>query len=161
MMVREKVIDEKIRLDFTYMIQSGESKMKSYGLALARCLRFPTNLIDRAEELISQVQDESLIDFLRDSRAEKSTSSVIDKTANSMTEVTKEIEKLEKDVIDLYSYVLLLMSTESNKQYHYININIINQKLCELIQTMSPQFRELLNTSSLDEIIHILNLSSD
>ena len=47
-----------------FVLQSGPTPIKSYGLALARCLRFPASLIDRAEELVDQIEDGSSNGFM-------------------------------------------------------------------------------------------------
>ena len=82
-----------------------------------------------------------------------------DETSKIIENATQEINGLERDVIDLYSYVLLLMSTEKNKKFDHISIEIINDKLADMIKIMSPELRELLKQSSLDDIIGILNSS--
>lgn len=85
MLVEQKIIDGKQRLEFKYKIQvekytfshegvflvfiwfalqSGPTPIKSYGLALARCLRFPSSLIDRAEELVDKIEDSSINGFM-------------------------------------------------------------------------------------------------
>lgn len=170
MLVEEKIVDEKMRLDFKYKIHSGPSPVKNYGIALARALRFPSSLIDRADDLIDKIEDESVLKYLNDVSDDKK--KLVQNNENGDGEdvtmqdeskktinTTEEINELEKDVIDLYSYVLLLMSTEKDKKFDHISIEIINEKLRELIQTMSPEFRDLLKQSSLDEIIGILNCS--
>lgn len=166
MLVHEKVIEDKVRLDFKYKIQSGASEVKNYGLALARTLRFPSSLIDRADELINTIENESVIPFLNDTNTKNKPQddcdndvTMEDETSKLILNATQEINGLERDVIDLYSYVLLLMSTEKNKKFDHISIEIINNKLAEMINIMSPELRELLNQSSLDEIIGILNSS--
>lgn len=117
-------------------------------------VRFPPALLDRAAQLITEINDESIVRLINASRADKSKS-----FNQSADEVSNEISDMEKDVIDLYSYVLLLMSTESDKKYDYISIDVINQKLEQLIEAMSPAFKDLLKESSLEEIISILNAS--
>lgn len=117
-------------------------------------VRFPPALLDRAAQLITEINDESIVRLINASKADKSKS-----FNQSADEVSNEISDMEKDVIDLYSYVLLLMSTESDKKYDYISIDVINQKLEQLIEAMSPAFKDLLKESSLEEIISILNAS--
>ena len=51
------------------------------------------------------------------------------------------------------------MSTEKNKKFDHISIEIINDKLSDMIKIMSAELRELLKQSSLDDIIGILNSS--
>lgn len=164
MLVDQKIIDDKIHLDFKYKIFSGPSEVKNYGIALARTIRLPSSIIDRADELIGSIEDESVLPLILDKESTKETTTdVVDDTMNetskTINETTQEIDGLEKDVIDLYSYVLLLMSTDKEKRFEHISIEIINEKLRELISTMSPQLCELLKESSLDEIIGILNSS--
>ena len=163
MLVHERIVEDKVRLDFKYKVQSGASMVKNYGLALARTLRFPSSLIDRAEELIQTIEDESVIPFLNEtSRAKNDDDDDVtmgDEKSKMIENATQEINGLERDVIDLYSYVLLLMSTEKNKKFDHISIEIINDKLADMIKIMSPELRELLKQSSLDDIIGILNSS--
>lgn len=157
MVVKEKIVDENIRLEFKYQIQSGPSPTKNYGLALARSLRFPSTMLDRAEELISKVEDDSVIPFMNEVDKPKPVDK--DGDVSMMDETIQEIGGLEKDVIDLYSYILLLMSTDEDKQLDYISIEIVNDKLRELIDSMTPNFREMLKNSPLEEIIGVLNAS--
>lgn len=157
MLVEERIVEDRPRLDFKYKIQSGPTTIKSYGLALARCLRFPTSLIDRAEEIVDQVLDEPL-DITKAKNTQKQTadqteSMEIDET-NETSNVSQEMTVLDKDVIDLYSYVLLLMSSNKKQQ---ASVDIVNQKLENLIAKMSPEFREMIKNSSLEEIISVLN----
>lgn len=164
MSVKQNIVDDKVRLEFKYRVQSGPSPVQNYGLALARSLRFPSSMLDRADELISKVEDDSVIPFLKeaDKRKEKNDDvSFMDETSQRIdtTETTQEINSLEKDVIDLYSYVLLLMSTEGDQRLDYINIEIIEDKLRDLIESMTPALREMLKSSSLEEIIGVLNAS--
>lgn len=157
MIVKEVVVDDKIRLDFKYRIQSGPSPIKNYGLALARSIRFPSSMLDRADEVISKVDDESVLPFINEVDKEKSKDKDGDVTMSD--ETTQEVDSLERDVIDLYSYVLLLMSTEEDKKLDYISIEIVNEKLRDLIDSMSPNLREMLKNSSLEEILSMLNSS--
>lgn len=65
---------------------------------------------------------------------------------------------LEHEVIDLFSYIILLISTgESGAEW--INIDMINCKIKSLIEIMSPEFREVIQNSSINEIISVLNCS--
>lgn len=164
MLVYERIVEDKVRLDFKYKVQSGASMVKNYGLALARTLRFPSSLIDRADELIKTIEDESVIPFLNNTSRMKRPNddddvTMGDETSKIIENATQEINGLERDVIDLYSYVLLLMSTEKNKKFDHISIEIINDKLVDMLKIMSPELRELLKQSSLDDIIGILNSS--
>lgn len=153
MLVAEKIVDNKPRLEFKYKIQTGPSTIKSYGLALARCLRFPSSLIDRAEELVERVTEETFLD-LSDIRNKGSRGA--DATRNSSV-VAEAITDLDKDVIDLYSHVLLLMSTDQNQPLESISVNAINQKVERLIKKMSPDLRQMIEESSLEEVVIALN----
>jgi hypothetical protein len=158
MLVEERIVEDRPRLDFKYKIQSGPTTIKSYGLALARCLRFPSSLIDKAEEIVDQVLEESLIDISKAKNTQRPNSNdseamEIDE-ANETSNVSQEMAVMDKDVIDLYSYVLLLMNSGSTLNN---NVDVVNQKLVNLIDKMSPEFRELIKTSSLEEIISVLN----
>lgn len=157
MLVEEKIIDGKVRLDFKYKIQSGPSPIKNYGLALARALRFPSSMIERADELINKIEEESIIPFLneRNSNDNDNDDSMMDQT----TRTSNEIDQLEREVVDLHSFVLLLMSTDKDKKFDHVSIEIINEKLRNLIDLMTPNLRELLQKSSIDEILGILNSS--
>jgi DNA mismatch repair ATPase MutS len=155
MLVEERIVEDRPRLDFKYKIQSGPTTIKSYGLALARCLRFPSSLIDKAEEIVDQVLEESLIDISKVKNTQRPNSNdseamEIDE-ANETSNVSQE---MDKDVIDLYSYVLLLMNSSSTQNN---NVDVVNQKLVNLIDKMSPEFRELIKNSTLEEIISVLN----
>lgn len=125
-------------------------------------IRFPPTLLDRAGELISRISDESIVSFFH-AEAQKKKEEINgnkSKSFNSTTdEFSNEISDMEKDAFDLYSYILLLMSTDSDKKYDYISIDVINQKLHQLIETLSPAFRDLLREESLEHIISILNAS--
>lgn len=160
MLVKERIVEDKPRLDFKYRIQSGPTQVKSYGISLARCVRFPTSLIDRAEELVGKIQDETLIDAFNvsnnESRQENST--IADETLNE-TNVTQEMSAIDKDVVDLDSYILLLMSLGEKNQTSSINIEIVNDKVAKLAEKTSESFRDLINNSSPDEILGILNSS--
>lgn len=153
MLVAEKIVDNKPRLEFKYKIQTGPSTIKSYGLALARCLRFPSSLIDRAEELVERVTEETFLD-LSDIRNKGSRGAVA--TRNSSV-VAEAITDLDKDVIDLYSHVLLLMSTDQNQPSESISVNAVNQKVERLIKKMSPDLRQMIEESSLEEVVIALN----
>ena len=156
MLVVERIVDEKPRLEFKYKIKSGPTTIKSYGLTLAKCLRFPSSLIDRAEELLDKVKDETFINISNDTNRKKSRDA--DETTDS-SRVSDAIAELDKDVIDLYSYVLLLMSTEQKQQVEWISINTINEKVERLINMMTPELKEMIETSSLEEVISVLNTS--
>lgn len=157
MVVLERMVDEKPRLEFKYKIQSGPTTIKSYGLALARCLRFPSSLIDRAEELMDKVNEETLIN-IGDETGSGNNNCGPDETTDS-SGVSRAIAELDKDVIDLYSYVLLLMSTGPNQEEEVINVNTINQKVERLINKMTPELKKMIQTSSLEEVISVLNAS--
>lgn len=156
MLVVEKTVEGKPRLEYKYKIQSGPSPIKSYGLALARCLRFPTSLIDRAEEVLNQIEDES---FFNKSRTKKPGSR--DETLNttSTSYVATAMAELDKDVIDLYSYVLLLMSSDQDHEAESVNMAVINLKLKSLIEKMTPEFRAFVKNSPLQDVINALNIS--
>ncbi|KAG5683991.1 hypothetical protein PVAND_013244 [Polypedilum vanderplanki] len=159
MLVQSKMIDKKMRLDFKYKIQPGPSTLKSYGLALANSARFPSTLIDRAEELLPNVCEQSLLDLIKSSENNnhKGRNVTLNKTSSnesSVEDLSDEILDLERDVIDLYSHILLHMSISTG------SIEFINIKLRELIDNMTPNLRKLLKESSLDSIIGILNMSS-
>lgn len=64
MEVDQKTVDDNQRLDFKYKIQYGGSKIKSYGISLARLIRLPRSLIDRADELVDQISDDSINELL-------------------------------------------------------------------------------------------------
>ena len=152
MLVQERIIDERPRLEFKYKIQSGPSNIKSYGLALARCLRFPSSLIDRAEEISDQLLDDSLIDISKvrstQRNLDESEPMEIDKEKDS-----QEMEHLEKDVIDLYSFILMMMTHQAEQK----EVDVVNQKLMNLIEKMTLEFREMIKNSSLEDIITVLN----
>jgi DNA mismatch repair ATPase MutS len=63
MAVDQKIVDECLRLRVQVQIRSGPTKVKSYGLVLARCFRFPSTILDRAEDMIASIADESLINI--------------------------------------------------------------------------------------------------
>lgn len=153
MLVLERFIDGKPRLEFKYKIQSGPTTVKSYGLALARCIRLPSSLINRAEELVDKVIDET---FVLNEEAGKCRAA--DETVNSSV-IPEAIAELDKDVIDLYSYILLLMSTNQEDLDDWINLDTINQKVESLINKMSPELKEMIQSSSLEDVISILNSS--
>jgi DNA mismatch repair ATPase MutS len=155
MLVEERIVDDRPRLEFKYKIRSGPSTITSYGLALARCLRFPTTLIDRAEEIAEHVNEESMIDITRHNT--KDNRKAFDDTeameVDDSNGVSQELAVLDGDVIDLYSYILLMMTHKEQQN----EVEAVNQKLENLIQKMSPEFKELIRNSSLDEIIGVLN----
>jgi hypothetical protein len=123
-------------------------------------VRFPSSILDKAEELITKINDESIVGLINAELQQKRNADASKSINNSTDEISNEISDMEKDVIDLYSYILLLMSTDSDKTYDYISINVINQKLQQLIDTMSPAFQNLLKEESLEHIISMLNASS-
>lgn len=166
MEVEERVVDEKLRLDYKYKIQSGATPVKHYGLALARCLRFPSRLIDRAEEFCNQVQEVSLLNSSKlknwktrktDNSSQSSRSTLNFTTVKTTSDAEEEIN-LDKEVIDLFSYILLLMSSNPSRQTFYSNT--VNTKVQSLIDNMSVDFREMIKTLPTDAIISILNGSS-
>lgn len=152
MLVQERTIDERPRLEFKYKIQSGPSNIKSYGLALARCLRFPSSLIDRAEEISDQILDDSLIDISRIRSTQRNLDESEPMEINGEKD-SQEVEHLEKDVIDLYSFILMMMTNQAEQK----EVDVVNQKLMNLIEKMSPEFREMIKNSSLEDIITVLN----
>lgn len=164
MRVDQRIVEGNVHLDYKYIIQSGPTKIQSYGLALAKCLRFPSTMLDRADELIREISDESYIDFNKTINASKmkhvnQTRARNDETMQSVDVSTfaQGMTELEKDVIDLYSYVLLLMSSDKNRPEAFADVEMINQMLKSLIEKMSPEFRELINNSSLTGILSTLN----
>jgi DNA mismatch repair ATPase MutS len=154
MLVEERIVDDRPRLEFKYKIQSGPSTVQNYGLALARCLRFPSTLLDRAEEISSQILDETMMDL---TTTRKNLRTVDDSEAMEVDEsnvtanVSQEMAVLDRDVIDLYSTILLMINSEEKE------IDIVNQKLQNLIDKMSLEFKELIKNSSVEQIIGILN----
>jgi DNA mismatch repair ATPase MutS len=152
MLVEQRTVEGKPRLEFRYKIQSGPTTVKNYGLALARCLRFPTSLIDRAEELVDKVTDETLINFSK--KKNKDEQPAVDQSM----ETVQELAEMDKEIIDLYSYILLLMDSD-RQQTSCISVDMINQKLKTLTEKMSPEFRDLIRTLPLAEIISLLNTS--
>lgn len=122
-------------------------------------VRFPSSILDRAEELISKINDESIVGLINAELQQKRSANGSKSINSSTDEISNEITDMEKDVIDLYSYILLLMSTDADKTYDYISINVINQKLQQLIETMSPAFKNLLKEESLEHILSVLNAS--
>ncbi|CAO1340952.1 unnamed protein product [Diamesa serratosioi] len=154
MLAEQKTIDGNQRLDFKFQIQSGATPIKSYGLSLARCLRFPTSLIDRAEELVDEIKDESVNAFMNDTKNESNVSNNSSESSIICTEMTH----LEHEVIDLFSYILLLISTGKDGA-EWINIDMVNCKIKCLIELMSPEFRDVLRNLSISEIISVLNCS--
>lgn len=122
-------------------------------------VRFPSSILDRAEELVTKINDESIVGLINAELQQKRNADGSKSINSSTDEISNEITDMEKDVIDLYSYILLLMSTDSDKNYDYISINVINQKLQQLIETMSPAFQNLLKEESLEHILSVLNAS--
>lgn len=157
MHVQERLVDDAIRLEFKYKMQSGPTTVKSYGLALARCLRFPTSLLDRAEELAENIFEESLIDVTKLNRSKYGSDDIPMEVSSVDTLVSEEMTELNREVIDLYSYVLLLMS--SRNEDNGVSIDTINVKLKQLILRMSPEFKQLIEISSLEAVISVLNAS--
>lgn len=158
MHVHERMVDDKSRLEFKYKIQSGPTTIKSYGLALARCLRFPTSLLDRAEELADNIFEESLIDITKlNSRTKSVDEDDPMEDSSGDTLESEDMTELNREVIDLYSYVLLLMS--SKNEDNGVSIDKINVKLKQLVSKMSPEFKQLIEISSLEAIISVLNAS--
>lgn len=162
MRVVEKIVDDKPRLEFKYEVQSGPTTVKSYGLTLARCLRFPQSVIKRAEELVDQITDESLVEFMDETKQSitKNKQANEDHTMNASNAetVVEEYGTIEKDTIELYSHILLLMSTEKDETT-LERVNFIGQQLRELIESMSPEFREQISSMSLSELLTVLNSS--
>lgn len=64
MEVEQKMVDDNERLEFKYRIQYGGTNVKSYGISLARLLRFPRSLIKRADELVGQIADDTISEFV-------------------------------------------------------------------------------------------------
>lgn len=161
MHVDERFVEGKVRLDYKYMVKSGPTNIKSYGLALAKCLRFPSTMLDRAEEIIEEIPEESYID-LNKTKNDNQTRVRNDETLQSMNAsvFAQGMTELDKDVIDLYSYIILLMSSDKNGQENAVSVETIQQKLRSLIPKMSPEFRELINNSSISSILSILNATS-
>lgn len=102
---------------------------------------------------MDKVVDETFHDTTRNPSNRQNASNETMETSS----VSDEILGLDKDVIDLYSHVLLLMSTELKPQDDQSNMNIINHKLASLIEKMTPEFKEMIKTSSLEDVISILN----
>lgn len=153
MLVTENLVDGKSRLDYKYKIQSGPSKVKGYGLALARNLRFPTSLVDRAEEILTHIEEVSLINISKRNKEPRGSGDQSD-TLDTST-VSTAMAALDKDVIDLYSHVLLLVSSYQQEEH----MNIISQKLKDLTEKMTPEFREFVSNSPLEQVLDALNAS--
>lgn len=157
MEVEQRTVEESFRLEFTYKIRSGPTEVKSYGLALARCLRFPSTLIDRAEEMISNITDESYIELNPRNQTVQHGNRVNDPND---TTISQEITELDSEVVDVYSFILLLMSTEKTENVEWISVEMVNQKLEELLKKMTPELQEMIRLSPLEEIIRVLNAST-
>lgn len=162
MVVLSKLVDNKMRLNFKYRIQPGPSTVKSYGIALANMTRFPTTLIDRAEELLPNICEQSLLNLIKtsanNSNISKRSNESLNKSINntSAESYAAELTDLDREVIDLFSHVLLQLSTTDNKQ----GLATINEKVEDLVGAMSPNLRKLLIEASLEEIITIINLNN-
>lgn len=162
MQVDQLTVEGKLRLNYKYVVQSGPTDVQSYGLALARCLRFPSEMLRRAEELGRQIPDDSYVDLgktRQDANKSKTRNNDSMMSVEGSTFAQAMID-LDKDVIDLYSYILLLMSSEKNQPETFSSVEKIHQKLEFLISKMSPEFKELINNSSLPGILSILNATS-
>lgn len=158
MHVEERMVDDKPRLEFKYKVQSGPTTVKNYGLALARCLRFPTSLLDRAEELADNIFEESLIDNTTlNSRTISGDEDDPMEVRSGDTSASEDMTELNKEVIDLYSYILLLIS--SKNEDNGVSIDTINVKLKQIVSKMSPELKELIGMSPLEAIISVLNAS--
>jgi DNA mismatch repair ATPase MutS len=159
MAVDQKIVDDCLRLEFKYKIRSGPTEVKSYGLALARCLRFPSTLIDRAEDIIEAIADESFINIPTRRDVQQNVGDDDQSEMNSSS-FSQEICDLDREVVDAYSFVLLLMSTKKEENVNWISVATVNQKLDELLKKMTPELQEMIKMSPLEQIIRMLNSSS-
>jgi hypothetical protein len=159
MAVDQKIVDDCLRLEFKYKIRSGPTEVKSYGLALARCLRFPSTLIDRAEDIIEAIADESFIN-IHTRRDVQQNVGDDDQSEMNFSSFSQEICDLDREVVDVYSFILLLMSTKKEEKVNWISVEKVNQKLDELMKKMTPELQEMIKMSPLEQIIRMLNSSS-
>lgn len=157
MLVQQRTVDDKLRMEFKYKVQSGPTPINNYGIALARTMRFPTSLIDRAEEIAAKIPDEDFLHNVTTSHNQQGGDNESFMNTSTVSRVSDEMATLEKDVLDLYSRVLLLMSTSATERVSWVSIELVNFKLKALIEKMTPEMRELVEKSSLEEIITVLN----
>lgn len=175
MEVKELLVEDKTHLEYAYKIKSNITNVKNYGLAIARFVRLPVSLLERAEEVVELIQDETMLMNL--SRKERSsntsrnesenttmrnrneTSHRTDMTANQ-TIISEEMPLYEKDIVEIFSLVLILMSrvdiTQPNSDSKIV-LNKINKRLEMLIEKMSPELKAMIQQSTLNVIISALN----
>jgi hypothetical protein len=165
MVAVEKIIDDKTRLEFTYKVKQGISEIKNYGLAIARCLRFPEPLIDRADQLVGEIEDFTMI--FNETMASKS-----NKTINSLNNSRKsanisnttslavsEMQEYSREIYELFSEIVLLMNDPNRKEDKTKMMNL-NQKIKNLYNKISDEFKQFLQNSELGEIISEMSTQS-
>lgn len=160
MEVKEIIAEDKTRLEYTYRIKSGITKVKNYGLAIAKLVRFPSRMLERAEEVIEQIQDESMLMNESVKTRKQNETIVRNDVSVNQTLVLEEMPRIEKDIFEIFSLVLMLMSradfTQPNPDSHNV-LKQINKRLEALAEKMTPELKAMIEQSALTELINALN----
>lgn len=68
-----------------------------------------------------------------------------------------EIEAVEREFVDIFAYITLMMNDLENGFEGTVNMDIINEKISDLAEMMSPEFLEIVDKSTIEEIISAIN----
>lgn len=158
----ETNVDDTPRLQYTYKIKADINRVKNYGLTLAKCVRLPDRLLQRADEIVGQVHDNVMISTADQS---KTNSSRKDRTANltaDQTILSDQMPMLQRDVFNIFSIVQELMSQENPEENSNTDkvLEQIQKRVDEMINKMSPEFKAVLAQISCAEIIAAMNSTS-
>jgi hypothetical protein len=136
-------------------------------------MRFPQSLLDRAEELVDEISEEAMNEFVNTSiNADKTKSKGKPDSSRNMnqtyeqsmnqTVLSTEISAVEREVFDLFSHITLFMNDVENgsENNQTVDIETVNEKVAGLVEMMSPQFLDIVNKSTMDEIIAALSDST-
>lgn len=136
-------------------------------------MRLPQSLLDRAEELVDVISEEAMNEFVNNSihgeKTDTSNKSSTSRNSNQTGEptieqsiISNEISAVEREVFDIFSHITLLMNDKENgiDNNDSVNVQTVSDKVASLVEIMSPEFLEIVNTSSIEEIISAINDST-
>lgn len=161
----ETNVDDTPRLQYTYKIKADINRVKNYGLTLAKCVRLPDRLLQRADEIVGQVHDNVMISTADKSKTSSSRKNRSTRSANltaDQTILSDEMPMLQRDVFNIFSIVQELMSQGSPVENSNTDkvLEQIQKRVDEMINKMSPEFKAVLAQISCAEIIAAMNSTS-
>lgn len=153
--------EETVRLKYTYKITKDINRVKNYGLALAKCVRLPASLLQRADALVEQIQDDSMVSVGGNKNTtSRSNVSLASRGRASLNEtMSTEMPKVQRDCCEIFSMVQTLMSQGNRSQSgnSAMQLDQIVKRIDVMINNMTPRFRSEIEQSSCGDIIAGMN----